>query len=154
MSNRVDEALLSVREEPDPIRWTFTRKTHTCKYTYNVYTHLQITEGGTDTYTVVTHVSHTERRVDVENHAWRVFSRPPVCASLPSGSLAMTVLLRSTPPFLSSVQHTHIHITYTDMRQSVSYLISFHIFSFFFLIACTYCHTLARLSVLISTLGT
>ena len=33
---------------------------------------------------------------------------------LPSGSLAMTVLLRSTPPFLSSVQHTHIHHVYTD----------------------------------------
>lgn len=32
--------------------------------------------------------------------------------ALPSGSLAMTVLLRSTPPFLSSVQHTHIHNVY------------------------------------------
>lgn len=32
--------------------------------------------------------------------------------TLPSGSLAMTVLLRSTPPFLSSVQHTYIHHVY------------------------------------------
>lgn len=80
VSNRVDEALLSVREEPDPIRWTFTRKTHTCKYTYNVYTHLQITEGGYGHiyggYTCVTHETTGRRR---KSRVARVFSAPGMC---------------------------------------------------------------------------
>lgn len=42
--------------------------------------------------------------------------------ALPSGSLAMTVLLRSTPPFLSSVQHTHIHHVYTDNATVYHYI--------------------------------
>jgi len=66
------------------------------------------------------------RRKDVETSKRFSVSR----IGLPSGSLAMTVLLRSTPPFLSSVQHIHIHHVYEIYTNNLFHYIMLKIFIF------------------------